>query len=534
MSDKVIKDASSLGQFHSAIAQICEEKGLNKDSVISTIESALAAAYKKDYGKKGQIIVSHIDPKSGGAKFKQLKEVVDESVRNMEDLEKIEIDKDGFLEEAKVSKEQIESRSLQLLDDENDYLPKFNNDKDVLLKDAKKVDKKIKIGDFLEVKLQSEGDYGRVASQTAKQVIIQRLREAERNAMFKEYKSKEGEIINGSVHRVEGRNVYIDLGKSIGVLYPSEQIPGEYYRIGQRLRVYIKKVEEDNRGSGITLSRASVGLVEKLFELEVPEIFTKVIEIKASAREAGNRTKIAVVSNDEDIDPIGSCVGQKGTRVQAVIEELGGERIDIIEWNEKPEKLIGSALSPAKVIKVELNEETGEATAFVEKEQLSLAIGQKGQNVRLAAKLTGWKIDVAVVGEEKGKDEKDEKKGKEEKAKDKKDDKKEPKKKKEAGKEKKDKKVTKEEEKTEKPKSKKAPAKKDKKEEKPVKEVLEGEPEDPAKDPIRQSDEEIREGLAEKITEKSDVKEEKKKPAKEKAAKKSEKKSSNKAKADKK
>lgn len=407
MSDKVIKDASSLGQFHSAISQICEEKGLDKDSVIVTIESALAAAYKKDYGKKGQIIVSHIEPETGSAKFKQLKEVVDDSVRNMEDLEKIEIDSDGFLESAKLSKEEIESRSNQILEDENDYLPKFNNDKDILLEDAQKVNKKIKLGDFLEIDLPSEGDYGRVASQTAKQVIIQRLREAERMAMFEEYKSKEGELINGSVHRVEGRNVYIDLGKSIGVLYPSEQIPGEYYRIGQRLRVYIKKVEEDSRGSGITLSRASVGLVEKLFELEVPEIFTKVIEIKASAREAGNRTKIAVVSNDSDIDPIGSCVGQKGTRVQAIIEELGGERIDIIEWNDDPEKMIASALSPAKVIKVELNKEEGTATAFVEQDQLSLAIGQKGQNVRLAAKLTGWKIDVAEIEDKSKKVEKE-------------------------------------------------------------------------------------------------------------------------------
>ncbi|MCK5080544.1 MAG: transcription termination/antitermination protein NusA [Candidatus Moranbacteria bacterium] len=403
MSDKnrVIKDASSLGQFHSAISQICEEKGLDKDSVIKTIESALAAAYKKDYGKKGQIIVSHIEAKTGSAKFKQLKEVIDESVRNMEDLEKIEVDKDYFLGEAKLSKEEMESRSLQLLDDENDYLPKFNNDKDVLLKDAQKSNKKIKLGDFLEKDLPSEGDYGRVASQTAKQVIIQRLREAERTAMFEEYKSKEGEIINGSVHRVEGRNVYIDLGKSIGVLYPSEQIPGEYYRIGQRLRVYIKKVEEDNRGSGITLSRASIGLVKKLFELEVPEIFTKVIEIKAAAREAGNRTKIAVASNDDDIDPIGSCVGQKGTRVQAIIEELGGERIDIIEWSDKIDKLIASSLSPAKVVKVELKEEENKAIVYVEQGQLSLAIGQKGQNVRLAAKLTGWKIDVAAMEEKK-------------------------------------------------------------------------------------------------------------------------------------
>ncbi len=410
MGDKnrVIKDASALGQFHSAIAQICEEKGLDKNSVIATIESALGAAYKKDYGKKGQIIISHIEAESGSAKFKQLKEVVDESVRNMEDLEKIEIDKDEFLKDSKFSKEEIESRSMQISDEENDYLPKFNNDKDILLKDAEKINKKIKIGDFLEKDLPSEGDYGRVASQTAKQVIIQRLREAERMAMFEEYKSKEGEIINGSVHRVEGRNVYIDLGKSIGVLYPSEQIPGEYYRIGQRIRVYIKKVEEDSRGSGITLSRTSEGLVRRLFELEVPEIFTKTIEIKAIAREAGNRTKIAVISNDSDIDPIGSCVGQKGTRVQSVIEELGGERIDVIEWSEKIEKLIASSLSPAKVIKVELKEEEGKALAYVENDQLSLAIGQKGQNVRLATKLTGWKIDVVEIKKEEPKKEAEE------------------------------------------------------------------------------------------------------------------------------
>jgi N utilization substance protein A len=398
---KIMKDASSLSQFHSAISQICEEKGLKKESVIGTIESALAAAYKKDYGKKGQIIVSHIDFESGEAKFKQLKEVVDESVRNLEDLDKIEVDGDDFLSKAKLSKEEIESRSAQFIEEGGDFLPKFNNDKDVFLKDAKKIDKKIKLGDFLEVNLPSEGDYGRVASQTAKQVIIQKLREAERISMFEEYKSKEGEIINGSVHRIEGRNVYIDLGKSIGVLYPSEQIPREYYQIGQRIRVYIKRVNETAKGSGISLSRTSAGLVEKLFELEVPEIFTKVIEIKASAREAGNRTKIAVRSKNPDIDPIGSCVGQKGTRVQAIIEELGGERIDIVEWSEKPEVLVARALSPAKVVKVELNEEEGKAKVYVENDQLSLAIGQKGQNVRLATKLTGWKINIeGIEGEE--------------------------------------------------------------------------------------------------------------------------------------
>jgi N utilization substance protein A len=400
MSNKVIKDASSLGQFHSAISQICEEKGLDKKSVISTIESALAAAYKKDYGRKGQIIISHIEVESGNAKFKQLKEVVDESLRNMEDLEKNEIDNDDFLSKAKISSEEIESRSVQFFKEEKDYLPRFNSDKDVLLKDAKKIDKNIKIGDFLEIDLPSEGDYGRVASQTAKQVIIQRLREAERMSMFEEYKSKEGQIINGSIHRIEGRNVYIDLGKSIGILYPSEQIPREYYGIGQRIRVYIKKVTEDSgRNSGITLSRASAGLAEKLFELEVPEIFTKTIEIKASAREAGSRTKIAVISNDQDIDPIGSCVGQKGTRVQAVIEELGGERIDIISWSDKTEKFIANSLSPARIVKVELKEDERKAVVYVEADQFSFAIGQRGQNVRLASKLTGWKIDVVKINE---------------------------------------------------------------------------------------------------------------------------------------
>ncbi|MDZ7611832.1 MAG: transcription termination factor NusA [Candidatus Moranbacteria bacterium] len=400
---KVIKDSSALGQFQAAISQICEEKGLNKESVVDTIEAALAAAYKKDYGKKGQIIVSHMEPNTGTVKFKQLKEVVDENVRNLEGLEEEEFKDEEFVGNASKSKEEIASRSVQMMEEGAEHLPKFNSQKDILLEEAKKVNKNIKVGDFLEMDLEAKGEYGRVASQTAKQVIIQRLREAERTAMYQEYKSKEGEIINGTVHRFEGRNVFVDLGKSIGVLYPSEQIPGEFYRIGQRLRVYIEKVEEDAKGPGVLLSRTSEGLVKKLFELEVPEIFTGTIEIKGIAREASSRTKIAVVSHEEGIDPVGSCVGQKGTRVQAIIEELGGERIDIISWNEKAEKLIASALSPAKVVKVELDEKKKEANAFVAQEQLSLAIGHRGQNVRLAAKLTGWKINVVVLesGEKK-------------------------------------------------------------------------------------------------------------------------------------
>lgn len=396
-----MKDSSALGQFGSAIAQICEEKGIDKDRVVETVEAALAAAYKKDYGKKGQIIIAKMNEKTGEVGFKQLKEVVDESTRTIEPevLEKMSKE---LPEKAKKSQEEVEKPSLEIVDPETQetILPRFNPERDILVEDAKKIDKSLQVGDFLEIPLETKDQYGRVASQTAKQVIIQRIREAERDAMYDEYKNKEGEVVNGIVQRIEGRNVYVDLGKSVGVLFPSEQIPGENYRIGQRLKVYLEKVESDPKGPGITLSRSHAALLRKLFELEVPEIFAGTVEIKSVAREAGSRSKIAVSSNEEGVDPIGSCVGQKGTRVQAVIDEIGGEKIDIIEWNDDAEKLIASSLSPAKVVKVELDEENKEAKVFVPKDQLSLAIGKRGQNVRLAAKLTGWRIDVESVVEE--------------------------------------------------------------------------------------------------------------------------------------
>jgi N utilization substance protein A len=216
--------------------------------------------------------------------------------------------------------------------------------------------------------------------------------------MYNEYKQKEGEVLSGVIQRIEGRNVFIDLGKATGVLFPSEQVENERYRLGQRLKVYLMKVEADTKGPGIVLSRSHPTLVQKLFEIEVPEIFAGTVEIRAIAREAGSRTKIAVSSNEEGVDPIGSCVGQKGTRVQAVIDELGGEKIDIVEWSDDPAKFISNALSPAKVLNVELNEEKKEARVIVPADQLSLAIGKQGQNVRLAAKLTGWKIDVVAGG----------------------------------------------------------------------------------------------------------------------------------------
>ncbi len=404
MGSKLIKDSSALGQFGSAIAQICEEKGIEKKKVIESVEAALAAAYKKDYGHKGQIILAQLSEETGEVSFKQLREVVDESVRVVE-REYLGDNVHEISEEAKKSEEIIDGVKVQEVIEESESLPRFNSERDVLLEDAVRIDNSIAVGDFIEIPLETKDQYGRVASQTAKQVIIQRIREAERDSMFEEYKEKEGEVVNGTVQRVEMNKVFIDLGKAVGVLFSSEQIPGERYRIGQRIKVYLSRVESDPKGPGITLSRRHPELLKKLFELEVPEIFAGTVEIKAIAREAGGRSKIAVISNEEGIDPIGSCVGQKGTRVQAVIDEIYGEKIDIIEWNESPEEMIASALSPAKVVKVDIQEnkeseeesEEKNAIAYVAQDQLSLAIGKRGQNVRLAAKLTGWKIDVEVV-----------------------------------------------------------------------------------------------------------------------------------------
>jgi len=373
-----------LGDFGSAISAICEEKGISKERVIETIEAALAAAYKKDYGKRGQNIKAVFDEVSGGAKFYLVKEVVDETMREFVDDEEVQKD--------------TEERQRDTEESDEERLPRYNPERDFTLEEAKKIKKDAAIGDIIEIELEEKSDYGRVAAQTAKQVIIQRIREAERDAMFSEYKTKEGEVISGVVQRVEGRNIFIDLGKSVGVLFPSEQVERESYRVGQRIKVYVAKVDAGSKGPGITLSRVHPEMIKKMFELEVPEIFAGTVEIKAIAREAGERTKIAVASNEEGIDPIGSCVGQKGTRVQAVIDELGGEKIDIILWNENPAKFISASLSPAKVLNVETKDETSEATVKVPEDQLSLAIGKRGQNVRLAAKLTGWKIDILGVG----------------------------------------------------------------------------------------------------------------------------------------
>jgi len=386
------------GDFGSAISALCEEKGISKDKVIETIEAALSAAYKKDYGKKGQNIRAIFNERTGDTKFFLLKEVVDESTREFVKEEELQ-------EEKEIKKEKKAANAV--VEGEEDKLPRFNPERDLTVDEAKKLKKDSVIGDVIEIALESKQDYGRVAAQTAKQVIIQRIREAERDSMYDEYKDKEGEVLSGVIQRIEGRNVIIDLGKSVGVLFPQEQVESESYRIGQRLKVYVYKVEAGSKGPGITLSRVHPELVRKLFELEVPEIFAKTVEIKSIAREAGERTKIAVFSNEEGIDPIGSCVGQKGTRVQAVIDELGGEKIDIILWNDDIAKFISAALSPAKVLKVDINESKKDAVVTVPEDQLSLAIGKRGQNVRLAAKLTEWKID--IVGAKAATEESEEK-----------------------------------------------------------------------------------------------------------------------------
>jgi len=368
--------------FASAIAQIAEEKGISSEKVWESLEVAITAAYKKEYGRKGQIIRCKLDPRTAELHFWQIKLVVDEKM----------IYTEKELEEKKEIKEEtVEAKKVR-----------FNPEKHIMVEEARKIKPGIKGGEELEIPLESKSDFGRIATQTAKQVILQKIREAERESILEEYKAKEGEIISGIVQRVEGRNVFFDIGKSLGVLTKEEQVPGEFYRPSQRLRLFLLKVEEGPKGPIIFLSRAYPRLVSKLFELEVPEISAGQVEIKSIAREPGSRTKIAVTSKVEGIDPIGAAVGQRGTRVQAVINELGGEKIDIIEYSEEPEKYIANALSPAKVLEVRIEPTKDKALTIVSEDQLSLAIGKDGQNVRLAAKLTGWKIDVRPPEKEAG------------------------------------------------------------------------------------------------------------------------------------
>lgn len=398
-------------QFISSIRQIAEEKGIPEEKVIETIEAAIAAAYKRDYGKKGQIIKAKLDSETGNIDVSQIKfviEGVDEDGYVIGELPEHGVEERDEVEASSAKREESQFQSPGAYGTRNgpDGLTrengiseglkvKFNPEKYLTLEEARKIKKKAKIGDEIITRLESKTDFGRIAAQTAKQVIVQRLREVEREVIYNEFKQKEGEAISGIVQRSERGMVYMDLGRTNGLLIPAEQIPQDSYRIGQRLRLLILRVEETNKGPAILLSRSHPRLVLKLFEFEVPEIEAGSVKIKAIAREAGSRSKIAVISEEEGIDPIGSLVGQKGVRVQTIINELGGEKIDIIEWHESPVKFIANALSPAKVMDVKiLDERRHHALVEVADDQFSLAIGRKGQNVRLAAKLTGWKIDV--------------------------------------------------------------------------------------------------------------------------------------------
>jgi len=409
-------------QFLSALKQIAEEKGIPEESVLETIEAAIAAAYKRDYGKKGQVIKVKLDSETSKLDVTQIFYVVEGAdddgnitgplpVKVAEDKQDFQ-EMDGSKGRIGMSKDDKDSDKSKS-GDEGELKIKFNPEKHILLQDAKKKDKKLKVGDELVVPLESRMDFGRIAAQTAKQVVIQRLRESEREAIFSEFKKREGEIISGVVQRKEGPLVFIDLGKTNGLLIPAEQVYGDNYRIGQRFKLIILRVEETSRGPVVLLSRSHPKLISELFRMEVPEIDSGSVEIKSIAREAGSRTKIAVVSKEEGVDPIGSLVGQKGVRVQTVINELSGEKVDIILWNDKPKDFIANALSPAKIVEVKiLDEKRGHALVEVSDDQFSLAIGKRGQNVRLAAKLTGWKIDVrsprenlefkAVVEDDKG------------------------------------------------------------------------------------------------------------------------------------
>ncbi len=366
----------------SALEQIEAEKGIPKEKIIETIQDALAAAYKKDYGKKGQIVRANFDIETGATTFSQIKIAVDESMLMPES------------EEEMPETPSVEERSGKTLDAEEFKKIKFNPEHHIIIEEARKIKKGVQPNDELVFPLETKKDYGRIASQTAKQVIIQRIREAEKESIYSEFKNNQGEIINGIVQRIENGNVFIDLGRTTAILPRDEQIRGERYRIGERAKALLFLVEDTPKGINLFLSRSHPKFIAKLFEMEVPEITNGVVEIKNLAREAGSRSKIAVVSNQEGIDPIGSCVGQKGIRVNTIISELGGEKIDIIEWSPDTAQYISNALSPAKILDIEINEKIKEAKVMVEEDQLSLAIGKSGQNVRLAAKLTGWKLDI--------------------------------------------------------------------------------------------------------------------------------------------
>lgn len=340
------------GEFLGALEQICNEKGIHKEILIEAIEAALQSAYKKNFGTNQNVKVN-INKLTGVVKVYSMKTIVEE----------------------------IKNDSLE-----------------ILLEDAKKLDIKYDLGDVVEIEVTPK-NFGRIAAQNAKQVVVQRIREAERALVFDKFIEKENEIMTCIVQRVERKNVYVDLDQAEGIIPPNEQVANEVYQVNNRLMVYVAEVKKTTKGPQITVSRTHPNLVKRLFEREVPEIIRGEVIVKNIAREAGSRTKVAVFSDQPSIDPIGACVGQHGVRVQQVVEELKGEKIDIIKWSNDPREYIGSALSPARIVNVLINEDIKSARVVVPDNQLSLAIGKEGQNARLAAKLTGWRIDIKSISQ---------------------------------------------------------------------------------------------------------------------------------------
>ena len=360
--------------INSVVAQLEEERGIPKEKTLEAIAMSLATAYKKEYGKKGQIVRASFDSNTGSVEFWQVKVVVDREQVIMEGDEEPE--------------EDIKNTNV------DDIKIRYNPEQHMLIEDARRIKRDAVVGDELVFPLEVKADFGRIAAQTAKQIIIQKIREAEKVSVMGEYGAKEGEIVAGTVERVERGTVFVNMGRALGVISYEEQIPTERWKTGDRIRAYLYAVEESPRGIVLKLSRSHPRFLAKLFETETPEIASGVVEIKAIAREAGSRSKVAVVSHDSHIDPIGSMVGQRGVRVSTVTSELSGEKIDIVEWNEDPALFIEEALSPAEAISLELDEKEHRAIVTVTEDEQSLAIGKGGQNVRLAAKLTGWKIDI--------------------------------------------------------------------------------------------------------------------------------------------
>ncbi len=365
-----------------ALEQLENEKKISHEKVVDAVEKSLAAAYQKEYGKRGQIVRCQINFDTGETSFEQVKVIVDETTVRMP----VEGEEEIFEKAEEVKEGEI-------------ALPRFNEERHMLLGDAKMFKKNAELGEEIIFPLDNQDDFGRIAAQTAKQVIVQKLREAERESIVGEFASREGTIVQGTVQRIERGSVFVDLGRTTAIIPFEEQIPSERLRAGERIRAYLFSIEEGMRGLSIRLSRTHPKFLIELFKNESSEIAQGIVEIVSVAREPGSRSKIAVKSNDERIDPIGACVGQRGVRVTAITNELAGEKIDVIEWSDDIRKFIATALSPAKALSIEANEIEKKAVVTVSPEEQSLAIGKGGQNVRLAAKLTGWKIDIVSGGE---------------------------------------------------------------------------------------------------------------------------------------